>query len=438
MAPRPAFRVRPGRAPRGSAVLPGDKSVTHRALILGALADGETRVSTPNRGTDCRATARALRALGAEIEEDGGGYRVRGTGGRLRPPSLALDLENSGTGARLLAGVLAGRPFASTIDGDGSLRRRPMGRVVEPLRAMGAAIEGPEGGSFLPLTIRGRPLRGIAHRMEVASAQAKSAILLAGLGATGETTVTEPAPSRDHTERLLRHMGAPVVCSGASVTIRGGGSLRGTNIDVGADPSAAAFYIVAALLAPGGDVTVEGMLGNPTRTAFLDVLARMGADIARTEASGGGPEALVTVRARSSALRGGEVGGSEIPSLIDEIPILAVAGAASGGVFTVRDAAELRHKESDRIRTVTRMLEALGSEVDERADGFTVRGRPLHGARVSSGGDHRVAMAAVVAGLAARGETLVEDVSCVATSLPEFLSIFCDLGMNDTILEESA
>ncbi|MBM3319719.1 MAG: 3-phosphoshikimate 1-carboxyvinyltransferase [Candidatus Eisenbacteria bacterium] len=431
------FRVSPGPAPRGAIAVPGDKSMTHRALLLGALAEGETLAAGPNRGADCRATAAALRRLGVPIEESAEGFLVRGSGGDLREAESPLDCGNSGTGARLLAGLLAAEAFPSTIDGDASLRRRPMRRVVEPLRAMGARIDGPDGGARLPLTIRGGSLRGIVHRTEVASAQVKTAVLLAGLRASGRTTVVEPSLSRDHTERMIAYLGGRVEREGLRTTVEGGTRLRGARIEVGGDPSSAAFFVTAGLVVPGGEVVAEGIVDNPTRTAFLDVLERMGGRIERERAETIGPEGRIHVRARARALCGTVIEGDEVPRLIDEIPILAVAGALAEGVFEVRDAAELRVKESDRIRLVVTMLRAFGVEAEERADGFVVRGGgALRGARVASGGDHRIAMAAAIAGLAARGETIVEETACVATSLPEFLALAADLGLGEALAEE--
>ncbi|MFH1680270.1 MAG: 3-phosphoshikimate 1-carboxyvinyltransferase [Candidatus Eisenbacteria bacterium] len=439
MSRAPFFRVRPGAVPQGSIAVPGDKSMTHRALLLGALAEGETLAVRPNRGADCLATAAALRRLGVLIQESAEGFLIEGMGGELREPEGALDCGNSGTGARLLVGLLAAQPFVSTIDGDASLRRRPMGRIVGPLRAMGARIEGPEDGGRLPLTIRGGRLRGIVHRSPVASAQVKSAILLAGLRAGGRTTVVEPRLSRDHTERMIAYLGGKVERGALSASVEGGGALRGARLEIGGDPSSSAFFLAAGLLVPGGEVVARGILDNPTRTAFLDVLERMGGRIERTAVPTTGPEGRMDVRARAGPLRGTVIEGEEVPRLIDEIPVLAVAGALAEGELEVRDAAELRVKESDRIRLIVSMLRSFGAEAAERPDGFTVRGRGgLRGARVSSGGDHRIAMAAAVAGLAARGETIVEETACTATSLPEFLRLAGELGLGGALAEEEA
>lgn len=429
------LRVRPGAAARGMVVVPGDKSVTHRALLFGALARGETVVSGANRGEDCLGTARALRALGVRIEEDGGLLRIEGRGAELEAPPAVLDLGNSGTGARLFAGVLATQPFASTIDGDASLRSRPMGRVVEPLRAMGASIDGPDGGRRLPLTIRGGSLRGTTIRTPVASAQVKSAVLLAGLRASGETTVVEPSLSRDHTEKMIVHFGGNLARRGLAVTVEGGRTLRAARVEVGGDPSSSAFFLAAALVVPGGDVACEGVLDNPTRTAFLDVLERMGARIERTGAGSAAPERRMTVRARYGPLRGTEIAGEEVPRLLDEIPVLAAVATTARGCFRVRDAAELRVKESDRIRLILDMLLAFGIEARERPDGFEFEGSRVRGGRVRSGGDHRIAMAAAIAALAAEGESRVEGTACIATSLPEFLPIARELGLGAAIEE---
>ncbi|MBN1826065.1 MAG: 3-phosphoshikimate 1-carboxyvinyltransferase [Candidatus Eisenbacteria bacterium] len=431
----------PGASPSGTFRPPGDKSITHRGLLLGAMAEGTTLLLGANRGEDCRALEGALSALGVAITEEGEALRIEGSGGRLRPPGGTLHLGNAGTGLRLLAGLLASQRFDARLDGDDSLRRRPMGRIVEPLRRMGALVEGREGGRFPPLFIRGGPLRGIDWRTEVASAQVKSSILLAGLRAEGWTSVTEPALSRDHTERMIPYMGGKLLREGLTVRVEGGTSLRGRRIRVGGDPSAAAFPLAMALLSPEGRVTAEGILANGTRTAFLDVLERMGARILREPEEGGaeeGAEESIRVTAEGGgALRGTVIGGDEIPRLIDEIPLLAVVGARSSGVFTVRDARELRRKESDRIAATVRLLRAFGAEAEERPDGFTVRGElSLRGTRVESGGDHRIAMAAVAAGLAAAGETIVEGSACAGVSFPGFMETLAALGLGGSITEE--
>lgn len=434
------FRVRPVRRLRGAAEVPGDKSVSHRAALLGAVAEGPTEVRGFLEAEDCLRTVAAVRALGVEVARKGPGhYRIAGGGlAGLAEPADVVDCGNSGTTARLLAGLLAGQPFWTVLSGDASLRGRPMGRVAEPLRAMGATVVGRAEGTRLPLAIRGRrPPRAIAWTSPVASAQVKSAILLAGLGADGPVSVTEPAPSRDHSERMLRRFGARVTGDGRTVTLEPG-PLRGSVVEVPGDLSSAAFLLVAALVVPEARVTLHRVGVNPTRTGLLDALAAMGAPVERTaEADEGEPTASLTVA--SAALTGTVVGGAMIPRLIDEVPALAVAALGARGVTEVRDAAELRVKESDRIAALARELGKLGAEVQERPDGLVIRGpQRLRGARVSSGGDHRMAMALAVAALGAEGETVVEDVACVATSFPGFAATVNALAGTEAVVEEAA
>ncbi len=434
------FQIKPGnRPPAGVIRIPGDKSVTHRAFLLGAMAVGETEISGANRGDDCMRTAGALRQLGVSIHDDGERFIVHGAGGRLKRSEGDLDLGNSGTGTRLLSGVLAGQPFATTLNGDESLRDRPMGRIVRPLREMGAKISGRRDGSLLPLTIEGGDLKGIRYRTPVASAQVKSAVLLAGLLARGSTELIEPALSRDHTEKMIAYLGGPIARDGLAVRVEGGGTMQGAPIDVGGDPSSAAFLIVTALIIPGAEITVEGILDNPTRTAFLDALVRMGADITREPMPVQGPEATLRVTVRHSMLSAVDIGGDEIPALIDEIPVLAVAGAHANGAFRVKDAGELRVKESDRIKTTVDFLRQFGADAHEEGDGFVIGGsyrkKQLKGATVNSGGDHRIAMASAVIALAAKGKSTIRDVDCVATSFPEFLPLLTGIGLGDAVGE---
>ncbi len=416
---------RPAGGLRGRIGVPGDKSISHRAAILGALAAGPTEISGFLEGEDCLSTLRALGALGVEVTRKGPGqYRIGGVGLEgLQEPDTILDCGNSGTTARLLLGVLAGQPFWSVLTGDESLRRRPMGRVTQPLGEMGALIVGRSEGSRLPLAIRGRrPLTSFYYRSPVASAQVKSALLLAGLYAGGPVSVEEPAPSRDHTERMLAGFGARVAVEGLRVTLTPGGELRGHPVHVPGDVSSAAFFLVAGLVVPGSDVTVARVGVNPTRTGLLDALKEMGAD-ARVTEQVGGSEPMATLQVRAERLGGARVGGSLIPRLIDELPALAVAALCAEGVTEVSEAAELRVKESDRIHAVITELRKLGARVEERADGFRIEGgAPLRGAVVQSWGDHRMAMALIIAGLVAEGQTVVEDTQCVATSYPEFLA----------------
>jgi 3-phosphoshikimate 1-carboxyvinyltransferase len=411
----------------GALSVPGDKSISHRAALLGAVATGVTEVNGFLEAEDCLGTLRAVTALGAEVTRKAPGhYLIRGAGqDSLVEPETVIDCGNSGTTARLLLGILAGQPFTAVLTGDESLRRRPMDRVVEPLSRMGARVIGRGGGRRLPLAIAGnRPLAPIRHTGGVASAQVKSAVLLAGLWASGPVSVVEPAQSRDHTERMLAAFGADVTVDGNEVTLRPGRPLTGRLVRVPGDISSAAFFLVAGALAAEGEVTVEGVGLNPTRTGVLELLRAMGADLRVSEtAADGEPRGDVTVR--PGRLAGTAIGGALVPRAIDELPILAVAAACADGVSELTDAAELRVKESDRIRALAAELAKLGARIEERPNGFRIEGtggRPLRGARVSSWGDHRLAMALVVAGLVAEGPTLVEGIECIATSYPDFVA----------------
>jgi 3-phosphoshikimate 1-carboxyvinyltransferase len=422
--------VHPSRRVTGAVSVPGDKSVSHRAALLGAVATGVTEVHGWLEAEDCLATLRAVSALGGDATRKGPGhYVIHGAGlTGLGEPENVIDCGNSGTTARLLSGILAGQPFATILTGDDSLRRRPMERILEPLARMGArfiARGGRAGGRRLPLAIQGsRPLVPIRHAPSVASAQVKSAILLAGLWASGPVTVEEPAQSRDHTERMLAAFGADVVVDGHTVTLVPGREPTGRVVRVPGDISSAAFFLVAGLLADVGTVTVQGVGVNPTRTGVLDILRAMGADLDVGAMQGDG-EPIADLAAKAGDLRGTSIAGSLVPRAIDELPILAVAAARAEGVTEVRDAAELRVKESDRIRSLTTELTKLGVEIEERPDGFRIVGggrRPFRAARVRSWGDHRLAMALIVAGLAADGPSVVEDIDCIATSYPDFVA----------------
>ena len=416
------FLVRPIGRLRGEAEVPGDKSVSHRAALLGAMAEGVSEVQGYLEAEDCLRTIAAVQALGTEVTRKGPGHYRIASGGRaaLTEPADVVDCGNSGTTARLLAGVLAGLPFWTMLTGDASLRRRPMGRIAEPLRAMGATIVGRAEGTKLPLAIRGTDApRAIRYATPVASAQVKSAILLAGLAADAPVTVTEPAPSRDHSERMLRRFGARVTSADCVVTLTPG-PLRAASVVVPGDISSAAFLLVAGTIVGDARLTLHRVGVNPTRTGLLDVLEAMGARVeTRRAADESEPTASLTVS--TSTLRGAEVGGALIPRLIDEVPVLAVAASVASGTTVVRDAAELRVKESDRIAALARELVRMGATVAERPDGMAITGgRHLHGAVVTSGGDHRVAMALAIAGLVADGQTVIDDVACVATSFPNF------------------
>ena len=424
---------------RGSFRVPGDKSITHRALLLGAWAEGESTVRGANPGDDCAAMARAVSALGAVVVAEPGddkervAFRIRGTGGKWNEPSGPLDLENSGTALRLLAGSVATADAFCVLDGDTSLRRRPMARIVEPLRRMGAVVDGAGQGTRAPLAIRGGRLVAIRHVSAVASAQVKSAVLLAGLGAPGETWVEEPRPSRDHTERLLPVFGGRVLTDGATrAGVPGPQTLRGAQVEVPGDFSAAAFWIVAALVVPGSEIELLDVGLNPRRTGLLRVLERMGARIEVTPGRFAVGEPVGTVRVRSSELRGASLGADEVPDLIDEIPIWSVAAALAEGSSRLTGAEELRGKESDRLRGLSRGLTELGVTVTEQADGLTIEGRgaggstreaaPLAGGKLSSDGDHRLAMSFLVAGLRARNAVEVSSGGMVDTSYPGFYS----------------
>jgi 3-phosphoshikimate 1-carboxyvinyltransferase len=416
------MRLSKARQFRGRFTLPGDKSLSHRLAILGALAHGESRFGNFSTADDCAATLRCLEAMGVEARRQGRTVEVEGRGVEsLRAAAAPLDAANSGSTLRMLAGVVAGRPFRTTITGDASLRRRPVERVAEPLRRMGARTSSSDGKP--PLVIDGGPLKAMHWAMTTPSAQVKSAVLLAALQADGRTTVVEPAPTRDHTERLLPAFGVPVDIDGAAVSVTGGARLRPVALDVPGDVSSAAFLVVAGLVLPEALVHIENVLLNPRRTAFLDVLRRMGAQI-ETGIRTKDPEPVGWIEARASRLGSAVVSAAEVPALIDEVPILAVAAALGEGELVVRDAAELRVKESDRIATLAEGLRRMGATVEEHPDGITVHGRgKLAGATVRSHGDHRIAMAMAIAGLAAEGETEIEDAGCIAVSFPEFPSL---------------
>jgi 3-phosphoshikimate 1-carboxyvinyltransferase len=423
VAPAARRRIVPARHLRGRFRLPGDKSLSHRLAIFGALAEGTSRFGNFSSAGDCRSTLGCLEALGVRVDvaADGAIYVTGGGPSALHAPAHPLDAGNSGSTLRMLAGVLAARPFTSVLDGDASLRGRPVERVAAPLRAMGARIATTAGRP--PITIDGGSLVGIAHTLTIPSAQVKTAILLAGLQAKGQTMVTETASSRDHTERLLPCFGVPVWRTELSVGVKGGARPTPFDMDVPGDPSSAAFLVVAALVVPGSRLRLEGVLLNPSRITFLDVLRRMGGAI-RVGVERREPEPVGWIEAETSPLRGTDIAQADVASLIDELPILAVAGAAAEGTFRVSGAEELRVKESDRIAAIADGLRAMGALVEERADGFVIEGgRRLRGAGVRSWGDHRIAMALAVAALAAEGETVLDGADCAAVSFPEFFSV---------------
>jgi 3-phosphoshikimate 1-carboxyvinyltransferase len=408
---------------RGVVELPGDKSISHRALLFNALAEGTAELEGVLDAGDTRSTLRCLRALGVEIEERGPGrFRVQGRAGALREPEDVLDCGNSGTTMRTLLGLLAGQPFHATLTGDASLRRRPMGRVARPLRALGAQIDGAQDGQRAPLSIRGGAVVNRALHSDVASAQVKTALLLAGLQGAGALTLTIP-DSRDHSERMLRAMGIALDVSPGQIALMGGQALRAVDVVVPGDVSSATFWLVAASITPGSALLLRGCGLNPTRCGALDVLRRMGADIDVLNAREVAGEPVGDLAVRAAPLRGVEVGGAEIPRLIDEIPVLAVAAAVAAGPTTFRDAAELRHKESDRVASTVALLAALGGEAVELPDGLTVAGGArLRGGQVDPRGDHRLALSAAVASCAAVGEVVITDPDVVSVSYPRFWS----------------
>ena len=403
--------------------MPGDKSISHRSVMFGALAKGDTEISNFLRGADCLSTISCFRSMGVDIEEKGENVLVHGKGLRgLRRPDGILDCGNSGTTTRLISGILAAQDFDVTLTGDESIQKRPMKRIIDPLSLMGAEIESVRGNGCAPLHITGAPLHGISYSTPVASAQVKSAILLAGLYADGETRVTEPAPSRNHTELMLSSFGADVRTEGTTVTIRQAEELYGQKIQVPGDISSAAFFIAAGLLIPGSEILLKNVGVNPTRDGVLRVFRRMGGSIETTVLSSGAGEPAADLLVKASRLHGVEIGGEEIPSLIDEIPVIAAAACFADGVTVIRDAAELKVKESNRIAAMTENLRAMGADVTETEDGMIIRGgRPLHGAVIDSRNDHRIAMTFAVAALAAEGETSIFQWDCVNISYPGFL-----------------
>ncbi len=410
----------------GELRVPSDKSVSHRAVFLGSLAKGNTHVKEWLVSADTLATLRAFRALGVSIRRKGAELFIEGADFNLKEPKNVIDARNSGTTTRLLLGVLSTQPFYSVITGDESLRNRPMLRVVEPLRQMGANLDGREGGDKLPVSVRGGSLKGVSFFNKRASAQVKSALLLAGLKAGGITEVIEPYLSRDHTERMLRSFGAQLIeletQEGHAVKLEGGQTLHGTEVYCPADPSSASFFTALAVLADKGELLLRDVLINPTRDGFYRKLKQMGANIEYTNVRVLSGEQVADILVRSgNSLKAVRVYEEDVPSMIDEIPILAVVMAFAEGVSEVRGARELRVKESDRIRAVVENLRAMDVHVEEYEDGFAVQGgKGLRGALIRTYHDHRIAMAFSVAGLLAHGETIIDDPNCVKVSYPEF------------------
>ncbi len=426
-----SLTIIPGRPLRGTTTVPGDKSLTHRAIILTALAEGTSTIEGYCQGEDCLNTMRAFQGLGIPITQTPTELHVCGKGfWGLSEPSAPIDCGNSGTGIRLLTGLLAGQDFFSILTGDESIRRRPMGRVVKPLREMGAVIGGRKGGELAPLAITGAGLHGIEYASPVASAQIKSALLLAGLFAQGQTRYKEPSLSRDHTERMFQFFGIPLTKEGDTLVLQGRPSIgwRGVQVTIPGDFSAAAFFIVGGTIVQGSDITIYNVGMNPTRTGLIEVMRKMGADIqvlGLREAAG---EPVGDLRVKSSALKGVTIGHDIIPKTIDEFPVLCVAAAVAEGDTVISGAEELRVKESDRIATMGRELRAMGALIEERPDGMVIRGLGQGGengrlkaaGKPQSHGDHRVAMSLAIGGLTAEQSMTIADTGCVNTSFPNF------------------
>ena len=422
------MQIHPCGPLRGSITVPGDKSISHRAVMLGALASGTTHITGFLMGEDCLSTIDCFRKMGVEIEVTDGEVVVEGVGLHgLCAPEEALYTGNSGTTTRLLCGILAGQPFTVTVNGDASIQKRPMGRIIKPLREMGASIEG-KNDNFCPLTLYPSELHGIEYRLPVASAQLKSAILLAGLYAEGQTTVVEPTPSRDHTERMFRALGVEVETEGNVITLDPPEDLHAVDIAVPGDISSAAFFLVAGSIVLDSELTIRNVGVNPTRTGILDVLRDMGADITETNFRDEA-EPVCDLTVRYSKLRGVEIGGAIIPRLIDELPVLAVAAAYAEGETVIRDAQELKVKESNRIAAMVTELARAGVDVEETEDGMVIRGgRQPRGISFQTYKDHRIAMSLAVLGLAAHGDSRIADHEVVAISYPDFFRTLESLG----------
>jgi 3-phosphoshikimate 1-carboxyvinyltransferase len=423
--------IKPGRPLRGTITVPGDKSLTHRAIILAALAEGTSTISDYCQGEDCLNTMKALQSLGIPITHTPDEMTVCGKGfWGLTEPNSPIDCGNSGTGIRLLTGLLAGQDFFSVLTGDESIRRRPMGRVVKPLRQMGAVIGGRKGGELAPLAITGSGLQAIDYTSPVASAQIKSSLLLAGLYAQGKTRYKEPSLSRDHTERMFQFFGIPLMREHGTLVLQGRPSVgwHGVHIAIPGDFSAAAFFMVGATIVPGSDVTLRQVGMNPTRTGLMDVMKKMGADIEVLNEHEEAGEPVGDLRVRSASLKGVTIGSELIPKTIDEFPVLCVAAAVADGDTVISGAEELRVKESDRIATMSGELRAMGALVEERTDGMVIRGlgqgrgngRLKASSSAQSHGDHRVAMSLAIGGLTAEQSMTIADTGCVDTSFPNF------------------
>ena len=415
---------------RGELAVPGDKSISHRSVMFGALSEGITEAENFLTGADCLSTINCFRQIGISVEQNGTSVIVHGKGlhGLTRPSGI-IDAGNSGTTVRLLSGILAGQPFDSTITGDASIQKRPMKRVMTPLSQMGASITSVHENGCAPLQIKGSPLHGIHYLSPVASAQVKSCVLLAGLYADAPTSVTEPAISRNHSELMLRYFGADIQCAGTTSTVLPDPRLVGQKINVPGDISSAAYFIAAALLVPGSEVLLKNVGINPTRDGMLRVVRAMGGDVTLVNESTDGAEPCADLLIRSSSLHATTIEGELIPTLIDELPVIAVLAAFAEGTTVIKDAAELKVKESDRIAVMTENLKRMGADVEPTDDGMIIHGgRPLHGATINPYLDHRIAMSFAVAALAADGKTEIQDADCVKISYPGFYTDLEGLG----------
>lgn len=429
--------ISPKKCIKGRINVPGDKSISHRAVMIGSIADGITTATGFLMGEDCLSTIACLRELGVKIEITSETVTVHGVGMHgFVSPTQPLNAGNSGTTIRLLSGILAAQPFDSIITGDASILSRPMMRIVEPLRQMGACVNSPDGGAHAPLLISGRPLHGINYTMPIASAQVKSAILLAGLYANSPTTVTEPYPSRDHTERMLKAMGANIEADelnfdkSRSITIHPTQKLNAIQIKVPGDISSAAFLITAAILCPDSHIQVTNVGVNPTRSGILEVYKAMGANITLSNLRSWNMEEVADISASTSSLHGITMNGSMIPRIIDEIPIIAVAASLASGTTIIKDAQELRLKESDRILSISNMLKSFGAEIEPTADGLIIKGvSALHGCQIDAKGDHRIAMAAAIAAITAKGNSIIKGAECADISYPGFFDAIKTLGV---------
>lgn len=432
------FKLQPGGVLAGEMRVPGDKSISHRSIMLGALAQGTSRISGFLEGEDALATLAAFRAMGVEIEGPANGeVIVHGVGLHgLKAPSAPLDLGNAGTGMRLICGLLAGQEFDTQLTGDVSLQSRPMGRVIDPLTAMGAKIASADGGRPPLLISGGRHLRGIKYELPMASAQVKSCVLLAGIYSAGRTTVTEPAPTRDHTERMLRGFGYEVNSDCGTISLEGGGQLQACDIDVPADVSSAAFFLVAASIAPGSDIVLTHVGINPTRIGVITILQLMGADITVQNEREVGGEPVADLRVRYAPLKGIEIPLEQVPLAIDEFPALFIAAACAEGRTVLRGAQELRVKESDRIAAMAEGLNTLGVLNEVLDDGIIIDGGPIGGGEIRTHHDHRIAMSFAVAALRAEDVITVLDCDHVATSFPGFDTMSRMLGLNISALAD--